>query len=78
MRIVDRLSGAKQLSIFQSVKHLDSIGQFCMNLLYGDGNVGANFMDLPDMNNVKGQNIITDEFELSCYWGWGFSIKDEN
>jgi hypothetical protein len=49
-----------------------------MNLLYGDGNVGANFMDLPDMNNVKGQNIITDEFELSCYWGWGFSIKDEN
>jgi len=49
-----------------------------MNLLYGDGNNGANFMDLPDMNNGKGQNIITDEFELSCYWGWGFFIKDEN
>lgn len=62
----------------QSVKRLDSIRQFCMDLLYGDGNVSANFMDLPDMNNGKGQNIITDEFELSSYWGWGFFIKGEN
>jgi len=32
----------------QSVKRLDSVWQFCEVLLYGDGNGGADFTDLPD------------------------------
>lgn len=32
----------------QSVKRLDSVRQFCEVLLYGDGNGGADFTDLPE------------------------------
>ncbi|MCR1999864.1 MULTISPECIES: hypothetical protein [Bacteroides] len=35
----------------QSVKRLDSIGQFCVALLDACLNFGANFTDLPDCLN---------------------------
>jgi len=59
----------------QSVKHLDSLRQFCMVLLYGDRNNGADFTDLPDVYNRKGKGLVSVFFELSSYLGCGVLIK---
>jgi len=36
-------------------------------LLYDDGNSGADFTNLPDVNNRKGNGTIKGRFELSPY-----------
>ncbi len=56
------------MAIIQPVKHSDSVRQFCEVLLYGDGNGGADFTDLPDVNNRKDKGLITGEVEISSYF----------
>lgn len=49
------------------VKHLGSVRQFCMVLLYGDRDIGADFTVLLDVYARNGKGLIPDEFELSPY-----------
>ena len=62
----------------QSVKHLDFLRQFWVVLLCDDGNSGVDFTDLPDVHIRKGKGSITDNSELSPYFGCGFLIKHGN
>lgn len=78
MRIVDRLSGAKQEALVQSVKDLDSVRQFCVVLPYGGMNNGVDFFDLPDMNHRKNKYVFTGKFELSPYFVLGILAKIPN
>lgn len=52
----------------QSFKRLDSLRQFCAVLQYGDGNSGADFTDLPDVNSGTDKDKIEGRFELSPYF----------
>ena len=52
----------------QSFKRLDSLRQFCAVLQYADGNSGADFTDLPEMNSGTDRNEIEGRFELSPYF----------
>ena len=52
----------------QSFKRLDSLSQFCVVLQCGDGNSGADFSDLPEMNSGTDRDEIEGRFELSPYF----------
>ncbi|ECC9859665.1 hypothetical protein DW765_04675 [Phocaeicola vulgatus] len=62
------------MAIIQPVKHSDSLRQFCMDLLYGDWQRGADFTVLPDVYDRKGKGSVRGNFELSPYFSCGILI----
>ena len=62
----------------QAVKDLDSVRQFCMVLPHGGMNNGADFSDLPDMNDRENKDEFTGKTELSSYFALGFLAKFPN
>lgn len=62
----------------QTVKDLDSVRQFCVILPYGGMNNGADFSDLPDIDNGTDKGIIADEIKLSPYFILGILTKIPN